>query len=131
EAGYLALLSRYGATAALQMVSNPQTALEPQSALQNQFLPLIRLFRSHSNDFAKSIELSSPTLSNRCSILPENIPSLTASAQNFEKSGDLIDALRVWNRLFWGTPASGQGPITLAIMRNLQSLGEESLAEQY
>lgn len=104
-------------------------APESLRQLHNQFLPLIRLLNGHRLDFSKSVDTGFPPPNGALS--PEDSARLKETAASLERAGLPIDAVDIWNRLFWDGSTGDRPEAALAIMRNLDSLGEDYLASQY
>jgi hypothetical protein len=135
EATWLAMLDQARPHNLLGLLAGSQEieSSTPESVRQvhNALLPLIRLLKAHAADFTRSIDLTTLLGGDAGAIAQEEAAQLKAAAAKLEAEDRALEAVESWNRLFWLGPVGLRTETVLALMRLLQSLGEDFLAGQY
>jgi hypothetical protein len=160
EAGYLALLERVGSAAAMKAFGSAQGELaedslnsqgQPLHEIRNHLLPLSRRLNAHLSNFTNNFEWASSAARAVPHLSPGESAALKDSALSLERlarepnrqpaeagenaaslgEGQFLEAIAVWNRLFWEGTAQERLEAAEAIGGCLQSVGEDFLARQY
>jgi hypothetical protein len=135
ESSYRSLLNQTDSEQAWRILASPRdgdpTAPEPLRQLSDHLLPLVLLLRAHYSDFTNSVSLAPVSQETDHPLASETVSKLKQTAESLEREDQRIDALEIWNRIFWEGSARDRLEAALSIMRDLQLLGEDFLAMQF
>lgn len=135
ESSYVSLLGQKATKDAWRLITNSREAAsnapEPVRQLSNHLQPLVRLLRAHYSDFTNSISLAVSSHESSQLLSAEAALKFQETAGSLERAGQPIEAIEVWNRIFWEGAKEQRGHAALSLMRLLQALGEDFLATQF